>query len=665
MNFLPIVGALIFGADPVTTVIGLGLTTAGITGGTVASVAVIFLCAVARSIDVFGVGPAGAAGAAATGADDEALKNDQDTFPMRLKDGSWTATEKIAREDHLWMDYVIVGSNQGVTFESSISQMAKNGMVDLPPLKNPEIMDLADDLAQLSHLHEPAVFWGVKNRFNKRYIYTYSGIVLIAMNPFERLDMYSVDTMREYAGKTREELEPHVVVNPISRKFAIAEESYRAMLRGNNQSIIVSGESGAGKTQSTKYIMRYFATVDSLSKMDEISILMRPETASSFEGGKSEIEQAAFGNAKTTRNDNSSRFGKFIELFFSRGPGSVRITGARIRTYLLERSRLDEPGVVKNMDDAAEFTLTQKALSTIGNVQILEKNSEASEIADTDVSLDHACRLLKLDKAEFKKWLTKRLIVTRGEKFTKDLKVDQAVIVRDSVAKFIYTRLFDWLVKIVNKNLVRDSGGNENFIGVLDIYGFEHFETNSFEQFCINYANEKLQQEFNSHVFRLEQELYMKEEIKWTMIDFNDNQPCIDLIEGKLGVLDLLDEESRLPAGNDLSFISKLHTASPPTNFSKSHVSIPPGSLRNKDTVSVEQHGVLSGSGCEFLRELVELEEDDPIALAAQQQSRALAASAGLQRKTTTGKSRKPTLGSMFRRRWCSLWRRLGRQSHM
>ncbi|KAJ3102488.1 Myosin type-2 heavy chain 1 [Phlyctochytrium bullatum] len=641
--------------------------------------------------------------------------------------------KKIVRNDHLWMDFVIVGTNQGVTFEGTISQLAKNNMSELPPLKNPEIMDLADDLAQLSYLHEPAVFWGVKNRFLKKYIYTYSGMVLIAMNPFEKIDMYSVETMREYAGKIREELEPHV--------FAIAEEAYRAMLRGNDQSIIVSGESGAGKTQSTKYIMRYFATVDSLSKMDDLDLLMRPDTvAMAVEGGKSEIEQAvlatnpileAFGNAKTTRNDNSSRFGKFIELFFSPPEsGSVRITGARIRTYLLERSRLvfqpfternyhifyqlcaaapaaereelclgpwqqfhylnqGKAGVVKNFDDAAEFAATQKALSTIGipvamqwsifrvcaallhlgNIRIVDTGKEACDIAESDPSLTHACRLLQLDKAEFRKWLTKRLIVTRGEKFTKDLKADQATVVRDSVAKFVYTRLFDWLVKIVNRNLKRDSGAAEKFIGVLDIYGFEHFEVNSFEQFCINYANEKLQQEFNAHVFRLEQELYMREEIVWTMIEFNDNQPCIDLIEGKLGILDLLDEESRMPAGADASFVAKLNQrfAVPtqrfyekprfdPNGFTVRHYAVDvtyssEGFIeKNKDTVSVEQHETLAKSGLEFLRELVELDEDDPIMLAAAAQSKALERSAGLvARRTTTGKSRKPTLGSMFK----------------
>ncbi|KAJ3212445.1 Myosin type-2 heavy chain 1 [Dinochytrium kinnereticum] len=609
-------------------------------------------------------------------------------------------------------EFLLLENNQTVTLNFTSDSLVKNAFADLPPLKNPEIMEMADDLAQLSYLHEPAVFWGVKTRFGNRYIYTYSGIVLIAMNPFEYIDMYSVDIMREYAGKRRDELEPHL--------FAVAEECYRAMLEGKNQSIIVSGESGAGKTQSTKYIMRYFATVDSLSKMNELDLLMRPELAKGVSGGQqSEIEQAvlatnpileSFGNAKTTRNDNSSRFGKFIELFFSSpDSGSVKITGAQIRTYLLERSRLvfqpataaekeelgltqwqdfaylnqGKAGVVRTIDDVEEFEATQKALSTVGisvsmqwkifricaallhlgNVKIQPADNDSTDISDTDPALVTVCKLLQLHLPTFKKWLTKRQITTRGESFEKGLKADQSLVIRDSVAKFIYTRLFDWLVAIVNKNLKRDSGRGQNFCAVLDIYGFEHFETNSFEQFCINYANEKLQQEFNSHVFRLEQELYIKEKIVWKMINFNDNQPCIDLIEGKLGILDLLDEESRLPTGSDMSFISKLNTrfavpgqkfyAKPRFGnnaFTVKHYAIDvtytaDGFIeKNKDTVSPEQLDALNKSTFEFFVEVINtgaaVEEEAP--------KKSVASDSTLSRRTTTS-IKKPTLGSMFK----------------
>ncbi|KAJ3109862.1 Myosin type-2 heavy chain 1 [Phlyctochytrium planicorne] len=632
------------------------------------------------------------------------------------------------------MDFILVASGKDITVTFTNDSLVKNSFADLPPLKNPEIMELCDDLAQLSYLHEPAVFSGVKNRFHNRYIYTYSGIVLIAMNPFDYLDIYSVDIMKEYARKRRDELEPHL--------FAVATEAYRAMLEGVNQSIIVSGESGAGKTQSTKYIMRYFATVDSLSKLDDVDILMRPELLTSggngMAGGQSEIEQAvlatnpileAFGNAKTTRNDNSSRFGKFIELFFSDPiTGSVKITGAQIRTYLLERSRLvfqpaternyhifyqlcvaapaaekeelgltvwqdffylnqGKAGVVRTINDIEEFEATQKAFSTIGisvsmqwrifricaallhlgNVKITAAENDSTEILDTDPALIKACKLLELDLHEFKKWLTKRQITTRGETFEKGLKADQALVARDSIAKFIYTRLFDWLVSIVNKNLKRDHAVGQNFIGVLDIYGFEHFEVNSFEQFCINYANEKLQQEFNSHVFRLEQELYIREKIVWKMIGFNDNQPCIDLIEGKLGILDLLDEESRLPTGSDTSLISKLNTrfavpgqkfyAKPRFGnnaFTVRHYAVDvtytiDGFIeKNKDTVSPEQLGSLKNSRFEFLVEVissVEATEGEDAAAG----TRKVASDSTLSRRPTAGNPKKPTLGSMFK----------------
>lgn len=330
----------------------------------------------------------------------------------------------------------------------------------------------------------------------------------------------------------------------------------------------------------------------------------------------------SFGNAKTTRNDNSSRFGKYIQILFD---GRQEIVGARIRTYLLERSRIVfQPTTERNyhifyqlcagapskerkdlgldtdvtkfhylkqggptstpiggVDDAEEFRATQQALSTVGisvekqwavfrllsallhlgNVKITQTRTD-SVIDDADPALLLATRFLGVNFADFKKWTIKKQIITRSEKIVTALNATQATVVRDSVAKFVYACLFEWLVAIVNESLAGENGDAaeraEMFIGVLDIYGFEHFQKNSFEQFSINYANEKLQQEFNSHVFKLEQEEYVKEEINWTFIDFSDNQPCIDVIEGKLGVLALLDEESRLPSGSDASFLQKL-----------------------------------------------------------------------------------------------------------
>ncbi|KAJ2467892.1 Myosin type-2 heavy chain 1 [Coemansia sp. RSA 2322] len=333
----------------------------------------------------------------------------------------------------------------------------------------------------------------------------------------------------------------------------------------------------------------------------------------------------SFGNAKTTRNDNSSRFGKFLEIRFSERHA---IEAAYIRTYLLERSRVvDQPRTERNfhvfyqllaaapdalraelgglsrdpdayaytaqtaaipgVDDAVEYATTCAALGVIGvdedqqrrimrvlaallhvgNIEIAGASERvgASIAADDGGAADAACQraveLLAVDGALFRKWLTKRQIVTRSEKIVSNMTRAQAVVVRDSVAKLVYAHLFEWIVRTINESLQGDnSSTGASFIGVLDIYGFEHFERNSFEQFCINYANEKLQQNFNRHVFKLEQEEYQREQLaNWTFVDFQDNQPCIDLIEGRpMGVLALLDEESRLQQGSDQAFAEKL-----------------------------------------------------------------------------------------------------------
>ncbi|KAJ3207682.1 Myosin type-2 heavy chain 1 [Entophlyctis luteolus] len=614
-------------------------------------------------------------------------------------------------------------ASKEIVFESTIASLAAAKFATLPPLKNPPMLEGIDDLSNLSYLHEPAVLHNIRLRYQQEQIYTYSGIVLIAMNPFQRLALYSSDIMREYSGKRRGELEPHL--------FAVAEEAYRTMIRDKkNQSIIVSGESGAGKTQSAKYIMRYFATVDNLEgggttiRGGSISDA-GGDNLTGVSGGISEIEEAvlstnpimeSFGNSKTTRNDNSSRFGKYIEIMFSRPNATIKrvnIVGARIRTYLLERSRLifqppnernyhifyqlcaavpaaerkelglgrwsefyylnqGGSGSIPGFDDAAEFAVTQQALSTIGisvsmqwsifkicaallhigNIKITNFRDEA-QINETDPALLQACSLLQISPVDFRKWIVKKQITTRSEKITSSVSYHSAIVGRDSVAKYIYTMLFDWLVKIINKNLWREdiSQVDTSFIGVLDIYGFEHFKKNSFEQFCINYANEKLQQEFNQHVFKLEQEEYVNEKITWSFIDFNDNQPCIDLIEGKLGILDLLDEESRLLSGSDSSLITKLNQrfdgkhkfyVKPrfgQTSFTVKHYAtdvtyeIEAFIEKNKDTVSDEQLSVLNSSAFEFFKEVLVID-------------------AGVPEAAAPGKivqTRKPTLGSIFK----------------
>lgn len=591
----------------------------------------------------------------------------------------------------------------------------------LPLMRNPPVLEATEDLTSLSYLNEPAVLHAIKQRYAQLNIYTYSGIVLIAINPFDRMDqLYSPDMIQAYAGKRRGDMEPHL--------FAIAEEAYSLMKNNKqNQTIVVSGESGAGKTVSAKYIMRYFASVEEEISQNMGNLQHQVEMSETEEKilATNPIMEA-FGNAKTTRNDNSSRFGKYLEILFDK---DTSIIGAKIRTYLLERSRLvyqptsernyhifyqmmaglpqdtkkllhltdasdyfymNQGGdiEIKGIDDKTEYTITTDALGLvgindntqmgifkilasllhIGNIEIKKVRNDASVSSD-EPNLLLACELLGIEPTGFAKWITKKQIITRSEKIVSNLNYNQALVARDSVAKFIYSALFDWLVENINNVLCHpDVVSHVNsFIGVLDIYGFEHFEKNSFEQFCINYANEKLQQEFNQHVFKLEQEEYIQEEIEWSFIEFNDNQPCIDLIENKLGILSLLDEESRLPAGSDESWTQKLYQTldKPPTNkvFSKprfgqtkfvvKHYALSvsydvDGFIeKNRDTVSDGHLEVLRASTNETLQNILTSMDNA---------SERLQEAKKLEQQNVTKRpgpmraaQKKPTLGSMFK----------------
>ncbi|XP_030396539.1 unconventional myosin-Vb-like [Gopherus evgoodei] len=397
------------------------------------------------------------------------------------------------------------------------------------------------------------------------------------------------------------DMDPHI--------FAVAEDAYKQMSRNNkNQSLIISGESGAGKTASAKYAMRYFALVGGSlgdSSMEEKVLASSPI-------------MEAFGNAKTTRNDNSSRFGKYVEICFSH---EYHIVGAAMKTYLLEKSRLTFQAKAERnyhifyqlcasatlpefqglglggaesfhytnqghcthleaTDDAADLESTRNAFSLLGvpessqlelfsllasilhlgNVRLRAKDrhGESCFAEPGDEALGLFCTLLGVEQSQVSRWLCYRKLVTATETYVKPMSRQQALNSRDALAKHIYGLLFKWIVSRINKAL-RASCRQQASIGILDIYGFETFTVNSFEQFCINYANEKLQQHFNLHVFKLEQEEYMKEEIPWTFIDFYDNQPCIDLIEARLGILDLLNEECKMPKGSDASWAQKLY----------------------------------------------------------------------------------------------------------
>ncbi|KAI9890874.1 MAG: Myosin type-2 heavy chain 1 [Vezdaea aestivalis] len=638
----------------------------------------------------------------------------------------WVASEvesKTVSGDKVRLVFQLV-NGEAKTVETTLAALQNNDP-SLPPLMNPSILEASDDLTNLSHLNEPAVLQAIKLRYSQKEIYTYSGIVLIATNPFAKVEsLYVPGMVQVYAGKQRSSQAPHL--------FAIAEESFSDMLRDHkNQTIVVSGESGAGKTVSAKYIMRYFATRESpdqpgkraKGRMDSMS-----ETEEQILATNPIME--AFGNAKTTRNDNSSRFGKYIEIMFDK---KTDIIGAKIRTYLLERSRLvfqplnernyhifyqlvagatdaekdslqllpveeftylNQGGApyIDGVDDKAEFADTRKSLTKIGvsadkqaqifrilaallhlgNVKIAAGGAgSGSSISTSDSSLVKACEMLGVNPADFAKWTVKKQLITRGEKIVSNLTQQQATVVRDSVAKYLYSSVFDWLVEVINQSLATQEvlSRVDCFIGVLDIYGFEHFAKNSFEQFCINYANEKLQQEFNQHVFKLEQEEYLREEIDWTFIDFSDNQPCIDLIEGKQGVLSLLDEESRLPMGADDHFATKLYNnfgegekASKffkkprfgKTAFTVCHYAVDvqyesDGFIeKNRDTVPDEHMDVLRSTSNPFLAEVL------AAAASVREKNNAATMStkitpSGHGKRLPVASNRKPTLGGIFK----------------
>ncbi|XP_062290350.1 unconventional myosin-Vb [Scomber scombrus] len=573
----------------------------------------------------------------------------------------------------------------------------------LPFLRNPDILVGENDLTALSYLHEPAVLHNLRVRFlESNNIYTYCGIVLVAINPYEQLQIYGEEVINAYTGQNMGDMDPHI--------FAVAEEAYKQMARDErNQSIIVSGESGAGKTVSAKYAMRFFATVG--GSANDTNVEEKVLASSPI--------MEAIGNAKTTRNDNSSRFGKYIQIGFSR---HYHIIGANMRTYLLEKSRvvfqaedernyhifyqlcasaslpefkelsltsaedftytsLGENIFIDGVNDAEDFQKTREAFTLLGikennqssifqiiasilhlgNIQICsERDGESCRISRDDVHLQAFSRLLGVEQQQMQHWLCHRKLVTASETYVKNMSSRQAENARDALAKHIYAHMFDWIVEHINKSL-QTSSKQHSFIGVLDIYGFETFESNSFEQFCINYANEKLQQQFNSHVFKLEQEEYMKEQIPWTLIDFYDNQPCIDLIEARLGILDLLDEECKVPKGTDQNWAQKLYKQ----NSSSAHFQKPrmsntsfiinhfadkveyqcEGFLeKNRDTVYEEQINILKASQFQLVADLFH-EKDD---VAPSKSSRVNVRAAKSVPKTPNKEHRK-TVGLQFR----------------
>ncbi|XP_076283183.1 unconventional myosin-VIIa ck isoform X2 [Lasioglossum baleicum] len=458
-----------------------------------------------------------------------------------------------------------------------------------------------EDMISLGDLHEAGILRNLLIRYNENLIYTYTGSILVAVNPYQILPIYTAEQIKLYKDRKIGELPPHI--------FAIGDNSYAHMNRyGQDQCIVISGESGAGKTESTKLILQYLAAISGKHSWIEQQIL---EANPILE---------AFGNAKTVRNDNSSRFGKYIDIHFN---DQGVIEGAKIEQYLLEKSRivsqsLDErnyhifycmlAGLSKEekqkleledassykyltgggsitcegRDDAAEFADIRSAMKVllfsdaeiwevlkllaallhIGNVKYratVVDNLDATEIPE-QTNVRRVAQLLGVPVQSLIDALTRRTIFAHGETVVSTLSREQSVDIRDAFVKGIYGRLFVHIVKKINEAIYRPKNTSRSAIGVLDIFGFENFNHNSFEQFCINYANENLQQFFVQHIFKLEQEEYNHEGINWQHIEFVDNQDALDLIAIKqLNIMALIDEESKFPKGTDQTMLAKIH----------------------------------------------------------------------------------------------------------
>ncbi|XP_010476915.1 PREDICTED: myosin-5 [Camelina sativa] len=561
-------------------------------------------------------------------------------------------------------DNIHVKTNKGKTVVTNV-YFPKD--TEVPPVG-------VDDMTKLSYLHEPGVLQNLKTRYELNEIYTYTGNILIAVNPFKRLPhIYETDMMEQYKRVALGELSPHV--------FAIGDAAYRAMINeGKSNSILVSGESGAGKTETTKMLMRYLAFLGGRSGVEGRTVEQQVL--------ESNPVLEAFGNAKTLRNNNSSRFGKFVEIQFDK---NGRISGAAIRTYLLERSRVCqisdpernyhcfyllcaappediEKYQLKNpqsfhylnqsscykldgVDDANEYLETRKAMDVVGisndeqeaifrvvaailhlgNIDFGKGEEIDSSVIKDEESRHHlnlAAELLMCDAQSLEDALIRRVMVTPEEIITRTLDPNSAIVSRDTLAKTIYSHLFDWIVNKINTSIGQDPR-SKSIIGVLDIYGFESFKCNSFEQFCINFTNEKLQQHFNQHVFKMEQEEYTKEEIDWSYIEFIDNQDVLDLIEKKPGgIIALLDEACMFPTFNHYNFSQKLYQtfknhkrfSKPklsPTDFTISHYA---GEVtyqsdnfldKNRDYIVAEHQALFTASNCSFVASLFHALHED------------------------------------------------------
>ncbi|PRW61206.1 myosin-1-like isoform X1 [Chlorella sorokiniana] len=546
---------------------------------------------------------------------------------------------------------------------------------------NPVLLDGVRDLTHLSYLNEPGILHVLRQRYSGDAVYTMAGPVLVAVNPFKPLPLYGAAAARLYSQRSlgsqaaaavgEEGWEPHV--------FLTADRAFKQMVAfQQSQSVLITGESGAGKTETTKIVMRYLAQLAGGTGMEDRVLETNPILE-------------AFGNAKTIHNNNSSRFGKLIEIYFNR---SHSICGALIHTYLLEKSRVvhqqpDERSYhifyqlcrgateeerrryllpasleefaylsgsgcthIPGVDDAAEFQRVKAAMAAVGispeqqgelfavlaavlwlgNVQFVPLHDDAVTVDGASMpAVAAAAALLQCEQGALLAALTTRQMVAGGEQITRELGMEAALDNRDALSKAIYAAAFRWLVDRINAALtVGARRGETTTLSILDIYGFECFKENSFEQLCINFANERLQQQarhssgFSKHMFRLEQEVYESESIDWAHVEFVDNQECVDLIEARppagVGILSLLDEECMMPKGSDSTFAAKLqqqqaahprfsyNTRAPGDDFTIQHYAGPVVYSctkfldKNRDTLSKDLVALLQASSAPLVQ---------------------------------------------------------------
>jgi len=540
---------------------------------------------------------------------------------------------------------------------------------------NPSMLEKVDDLTELTFLHEPGILQVLKERFDESVLYTHAGPVLVALNPFKQVDLYSKEYVDRYVSRPAmgqasygKEYKPHI--------FLTADKAFKEMkVKGVSQSILITGESGAGKTETTKFVMKYVAGLAGGSGMEHRVLETNPILE-------------AFGNAKTLHNNNSSRFGKLIDIHFD---DLYRICGASIETYLLEKSRvvhqlagernyhifyqllegattemrdtclIPDQGVeaftylktsgccrIEHVNDAENFGIVCDAMTDIGiskeeqmgfwkvlmcilwlgNVEFEKLSDDAVKVRDGP-AIENAAALMGVTKASLVDAISKRKMFVGGEVITKELNIEAAQDVRDALVKFLYEAQFRDLIHKVNAAL-KDAHGSSlemtTTLSLLDIYGFECFDDNSFEQLCINYANERLQQQFAHHLFKLEQKMYEEEGVDWQYVEFEDNQACVDLIESKppagLGIMTLLDEECLFPKGSDASFcekVCKTHAGherfmfnpnKPEDAFTISHYAGPVTYSsnhfldKNRDTLNPDIMNLVQGSDSKFIASL-------------------------------------------------------------